>query len=74
MLFHTIGHGRRSVGDGGGMRPPTFQLGGDHIGNVPPIFCKSGKSHVFLSSSNLPFASPPPIPHQSTPIMHDELL
>ena len=26
----------------------TFQLGGDHIGNVPPPFClKSGKSHVF---------------------------
>ena len=31
-------HGRRSVGDGGGTRPPTFQLGGDHIGNVPPTF------------------------------------
>ena len=22
----------------GGTRPPTFQLGGDHIGNVPPHF------------------------------------
>ena len=33
----------------GGTRPPTFQLGGDDIGNVPPpLFClKSGKSHVF---------------------------
>ena len=29
--------------------PPIFQLGGDHIGNVPPpLFClKSGKFHVF---------------------------
>ena len=36
-------------GTGGGTRPHTFQLGGDHIGNVPPpLFClKSGKSHVF---------------------------
>ena len=45
----------RSVGDGGDASPPTFQLGGDHIGNIPPpLFClKSGKSHVFLSPSNL---------------------
>ena len=42
-------------GTGGTRPPPTFQLGGDHIGNVPPpLFClKSGKSHVFLSPSNL---------------------
>ena len=32
-------HGRRSVGDREGhVPPPTFQLGGDHIGNVPPHF------------------------------------
>ena len=31
-------HGRRSVGDGGDASPPTFQLGRDHIGNVPPHF------------------------------------
>ena len=49
-------HGRRSVGDGGGTRPPpTFQLGGDHLGNVPPpLFClKSRKYHVCSSSSSL---------------------
>ena len=43
-------------GTGGGTRPPpTFQLGGDHIGNVPPtLFClKSRKYHVCSSSSNL---------------------
>ena len=34
--------------------PPSFQLGGDHIGNVPPLFCFKGrKYHVCLSSSNL---------------------
>ena len=31
-------HGRRWVGDGGDASPPTFRLGGDHIGNVPPFF------------------------------------
>ena len=41
-------------GRGGDASPPAFQLGGDHIGNVPPLFClKSGKSHMFLSPSNL---------------------
>ena len=43
-----LDHGRRSVGDGGGTRPPTFQLGGDHRKCPPPLFgLKSGKSHVF---------------------------
>ena len=32
------GHGRRSVGNGGGTRPPTFQGGGGSIGIVPPTF------------------------------------
>ena len=31
-------HGRRSVGDGGGRVPPTFQGGGDSIEIVPPYF------------------------------------
>ena len=45
----TTRHGRRSVGDGG-TRPPTFQLGGDHIGKVPPTFLlkKSKISCVFI--------------------------
>ena len=48
-------HGRRSVGDGGGTRPPTFQLGGDHIGNVPPptFLLKKWKISCVLSPSNL---------------------
>ena len=52
---HTFDHGRISVGDGGTRPPPTFQLGGDHIGNVPPpLFgLKSRKYHVCSSSSNL---------------------
>ena len=49
----TSRHGRRSVGDGeGGAYTPTFRFGG----NVPPpqlFSLKSGKYHVFLSSSNL---------------------
>ena len=50
-------HGRRSVGDGGGgtRPPPTFQLGGDHIGNVPPptFLLKKWKISCVLSRSNL---------------------
>ena len=38
----------------GGTRPPTFQLGGDHIGNVPPTFLlKKWKISCVLSPSNL---------------------
>ena len=37
-LFAASHHGRRSVGDGGTRPPPTFQLDGDRIGNVPPHF------------------------------------
>ena len=40
-------------GMGGRVPPPTFQLGGDHIGNVPPPPHFLSKSRVFLSSSNL---------------------
>ena len=78
-----VGHGRRSVGDGGGdASTPTFQLGGDHIGNAPPLVClKREKYHVFGSPSNLhSFVSlhnlhrlcincvgtPPPSPNRST--------
>ena len=56
VRIQTVGpnHGRRSVGDGGGTRPPTFQLGGDHIGNVPPTFVlKKWKISCVLSPSNL---------------------
>ena len=46
---------RFSVGDGGGRVPPTFQLGGDHIGNVPPptFLLKKWKISCVLSPSNL---------------------
>ena len=39
----------------GGTRPPTFQLGGDHIGNVPPptFLLKKWKTSCVLSPSNL---------------------
>ena len=52
---HTGMHGRRSVGDGGDASPPTFQLGGDHIGNVPPptFLLKKWKISCVLSPSNL---------------------
>ena len=41
-------------GTGGGRVPPTFQLGGDHIGNVPPTFLlKKWKISCVLSPSNL---------------------
>ena len=81
-LRFCIRHGRRSVGDEGTRPPPTFQLGGDHIGNVPPpLFClKSRKYHVCSSSSNLhSFVRPRTrhmlveiasghVPHRSTPM------
>ena len=40
---------------GTGEVPPTFQLGGDHIGNVPPptFLLKKWKISCMLSSSNL---------------------
>ena len=41
-------------GTGGTRPPPTFQLGGDHIGNVPPTFLlKKWKISCVLSPSNL---------------------
>ena len=55
QLIDTIGHWRRSVGDGGERAPPTFKFGGDHIGNVPPpLFCLKVENVImFVSPSNL---------------------
>ena len=45
-------HGRRSVGDGGGTRPPIFRVG-DSIGFVPPLFSsKKFNNKVSLNSKN----------------------
>ena len=49
-----IGTGVDRWGTGGDASPPTFQLGGDHIGNVPPTFLpKKWKISCVLSPSNL---------------------
>ena len=49
------GHGRRSVGDGGGDASAHFSARwGPHMKCPPPLFClKSRKYHVCSSSSNL---------------------